>query len=197
MIPRCVLFDNSQSVQLHGFCNASQSAFGACIYVQSAITGERHLYCAKSRGTPLKASTIPRLELCGALLLAELISVVSRELSCLGIVCNSKNVTLWSNFTIVIAWINSYKQLKPYVSNRIAQILDLTKPDQWRHVPTNWNPADIISRGCPAEALSENELWWQGPNWLSQDESHWPSIKTVLLQELPEKHEIRSILVVN
>jgi len=150
-IPRCVPFDNTGSVELHGFCDASQNAFDACIYFRSAITLQCQLYCSKSRVAPLKASTIPRLELCGALLLAELASMVKRELDRINIHCNPNNIILWSDSSIVISWINSNKPLKSYVSNKIAQILDLTHPSQWCHVPTNSNPADIISRGCSAE----------------------------------------------
>jgi len=63
------------SVELHGFCNASMSAYGACLYLRSETNGELnvHLLCAKSIVAPLKALKIPRLELSAALLLAELI----------------------------------------------------------------------------------------------------------------------------
>jgi len=87
LIPRHVPFSNSDSVQLHGFCDASQNAYGACIYILSTITGQSQLYCSKSRVAPLRASTIPWLELCGALLLAELVRMVARELERIGTLC--------------------------------------------------------------------------------------------------------------
>jgi len=195
-IPRHVPFDNTTSVQLHGFCDASQNAFGACIYFRSTTTSQCQLYCSKSRVAPLKPSTIPRLELCGALLLAELVSMVMRELKRIKIHCNPSNVILWSDSSIVISWINSDKPLKSYVSNRIAQILDLTQPSQWRHVPTTTNPADVISRGCSAESLLSNELWWNGPKWLSQAEDLWPS-NNVIHTDLPEVRIVRPVLVVS
>ncbi|XP_029347204.1 uncharacterized protein LOC100569539 [Acyrthosiphon pisum] len=195
-IPRRVPFDSTTSVQLHGFCDASQNAFGACIYFRSTTTSQCQLYCSKSRVAPLKPSTIPRLELCGALLLAELVSMVMRELKRIKIHCNPSNVILWSDSSIVISWINSDKPLKSYVSNRIAQILDLTQPSQWRHVPTTTNPADVISRGCSAESLLSNELWWNGPKWLSQTEDLWPS-NNVIHTDLPEVRIVRPVLVVS
>ncbi|XP_025405027.1 uncharacterized protein LOC112679449 [Sipha flava] len=193
-IPRRVPFDNVTSVQLHGFCDASQNAFGACVYFRSLITSQCHLYCSKSRVAPLKPATIPRLELCGALLLAELITMVTRELERIKIYCDPANLILWSDSSIVISWINTDKPLKSYVSNRVAQILELSQPSQWRHVPTTSNPADVISRGCSAESLLSNELWWNGPKWLAHSEDLWPS-NNATLTDLPEVKIIRPVLL--
>ncbi|XP_073831785.1 uncharacterized protein [Musca autumnalis] len=61
-------------VQIHGFCDASLAAYGACVYVRSEMGGEIKvtLICSKSRVAPLKVLTVPKLELSAALLLAEL-----------------------------------------------------------------------------------------------------------------------------
>jgi len=72
----------------------------------------------------------------------------------------------------------------------------LTQPSQWRHVPTACNPADIISRGCSAESILSNELWWKGPKWLSQTKDFWPS-SNVINTDLPEIRIVRPILVVS
>jgi len=75
-------------MSIHGFCGASQIALGACVFIRSTLPNrlfEFHLLISKSRITPLRATTILRLELCGALLLAELISEIKTELSLLNI----------------------------------------------------------------------------------------------------------------
>jgi hypothetical protein len=63
-------------IQLHGFCDFSEKAYGACLYLRS-VNKQREvttkLLCSKSRVVPVKKVTLPRLELCGALLLAQLI----------------------------------------------------------------------------------------------------------------------------
>ena len=41
----------------------------------------------------------------------------------------------------------------------------------WRHVPTEDIPADLASRG--GLVSKENQLWWSGPEWLS-DPRKWP-----------------------
>ncbi|GFR12555.1 uncharacterized protein TNCT_263951 [Trichonephila clavata] len=63
---------------LHGFCDASTKAYAAVVYLKSKQ--EIHLVSAKTRVAPIKQLTTPRLELCGALLLAELISVIQKAL---------------------------------------------------------------------------------------------------------------------
>ena len=41
------------------------------------------------------------------------------------------------------------------------------------YVQTQDNPANLLTRGQTAGALEKNELWWRGPQWLSQ-ERLWP-----------------------
>jgi len=60
-------------IQLHEFCDSSEKAYGACLYLHSVNQqGEvtTKLLCSKSRVAPVKKITLPRLELCGGLLLA-------------------------------------------------------------------------------------------------------------------------------
>lgn len=45
----------------------------------------------------------------------------------------------------------------------------------WRHVRSNENPADLISRGAAPKALLESPLWWQGPEWLSSSIELYPN----------------------
>lgn len=64
-IPRWVLNDNVQHVELHGSCDASEKAYGCVIYVRTIdLDGfvKVEILCAKSRVAPLKKMTVPRLE---------------------------------------------------------------------------------------------------------------------------------------
>ncbi|XP_039303428.1 uncharacterized protein LOC120357330 [Solenopsis invicta] len=76
-IPRCVKPNsNSTVIQVHGFCDASQRAYGPCVYIRVELGLGKYqfeLLCSRSRVAPLKAVSLPKLELCAAVLLARLI----------------------------------------------------------------------------------------------------------------------------
>ena len=49
------------------------------------------------------------------------------------------------------------------------EILNVTSAKQWHHVLSKENPADCASRGLSPTTLSNQELWWNGPQWLSSN----------------------------
>lgn len=196
-IPRRVVSDLSSNVSLHGFCDASQEAYGACIYLCSRLTNAKiqvRLLMSKSRVAPMHTTTIPRLELCGALLLSELMVEARTELARIGITVQSTDIHLWTDSTVVIGWIQAEVQLKVFVANRVTQIRDMTEIKMWRYVPTSDNPADLISRGVPVESiLLSDSIWWCGPSWLQQDSTYWPN-RFILTDELPELRPLKLAL---
>jgi len=188
-IPRCIRKINSTGgIDLFGFGDASEKAYGACMYAVTRDTDgsvQSRLLCAKSRVAPLKTTTIARLELCAALLLAKLYQEVSKALGDkVGSVC------LWSDSMVIIGWIRSCPStLKTFVANRVSKIKQLTAQESWYHVTSRENPADILSRGTTAEQLKNNSLWWFGPTWLRTNEE-WPE-QTGTIPELPERKSKR------
>ncbi|XP_076247789.1 uncharacterized protein LOC143187453 [Calliopsis andreniformis] len=83
-IPRKTVIDDPVTVQLHGFADASEAAYGACIYLRSVNkqgSCKVSLLCAKSRVAPVKSISLPRLELCAAKLLANLLKESRSALS--------------------------------------------------------------------------------------------------------------------
>jgi hypothetical protein len=59
---------------------------------------------------------------------------------------------------------------KTFVANRVSQIQSLTDPKEWCHVPSEQNPADILSRGRTLHQLNQLSLWWHGPQFLNGPE---------------------------
>jgi hypothetical protein len=49
------------------------------------------------------------------------------------------------------------------MSNRVQCIRNVTDPSQWRHVPSELNPADVATRGSTDDFSRKQSFWLQGP----------------------------------
>ncbi|XP_049878083.1 uncharacterized protein LOC126375230 isoform X1 [Pectinophora gossypiella] len=183
-VPRHVMCASPVKTELHCFVDASQDAYAACIYLRSldehnSVTTK--LLCSKTRVAPLKPVTIPRLELCAALLGARLSYKVSNALR-----CEIGDKYFWSDSTIALGWIkNQPKLFKAFVCNRVNEIHELTNRNSWKHIPTDINPADMASRGVAPSTMINSSLWWEGPSFLLKSESEWPNHPNTKI-DLPE-----------
>nr|XP_042913145.1 uncharacterized protein LOC122273148 [Parasteatoda tepidariorum] len=180
-VDRCITIKQSKTFEFHGFADSSESCYGAVVYCKSLNSAgdiNVKLVASKSRVAPLKALSIPRLELCAAVLLSKLMKKILSALK-----LQTDKVYLWSDSMIVLAWIQKEPtSLKTFVKNRIALIQELTLKSQWNHVPSEMNPADLISRGLDPVKLLETNLWWKGPNFLYDNE--YPNQNFPVSQEL-------------
>ena len=156
------------TVQLHGFCEASEAAMAAVVYIRTTYACKSttcRLVTSKTRVAPLKMMSIPRLELAGATLLAK---VLTSTREALGIPL--ADVHAWSDSSIVLAWLDGApRRYKSFIGNRISTVTSAVPPKSWKHVPTLQNPADCASRGLSPGELCQHSLWWNGPPWLSVD----------------------------
>ncbi|XP_028156849.1 uncharacterized protein LOC114350305 isoform X2 [Ostrinia furnacalis] len=186
IIPRWISCDESIKHEIHVFTDASERAYGACIYVRS-VDGQGsarvQLLVSKNRVAPIKPTTIPRLELCGALLGTRLCTKVMSSLT-----MPIHECYYWCDSTIVLCWIAmSPNMLKPFVRHRVDEIQESTTGHTWSYVPSKDNPADLVSRGLKADLISECSLWWSGPQFLTKHQTHWPKMPNVQVkQDLPE-----------
>ncbi|KAF8790925.1 hypothetical protein HNY73_005868 [Argiope bruennichi] len=161
-IERCIAHPHAKRTELHGFADASEKCYRAVIYCRSYSSNgipTAKLVTSKRRVSPVKSVTIPRLELCAVALLSKLIKRVVIALQ-----VDSPPMYLWSYSAIVLAWIQKHPNiLKTFVRNRVSTIQQLTSVEQWHHVPSSQNPADLISRGLDSSSLHHSSLWWTGP----------------------------------
>ncbi|XP_036346881.1 uncharacterized protein LOC118756189 [Rhagoletis pomonella] len=179
VIPRWLRFNpRTNSVQLHAFCDGSSEAYAVAVYIRvEQPDGMSHtaLITAKSKISPTKPLTIPRTELCGAVLAIKLMKWVVANQRWTAETISS---FYWTDATIVLHWISGdVNRWKTFVSNRVAYILEHSTPSQWSHVSTRENPADCATRGLLPAELAKFKLWWHGPNWLAHSLTEWPSRK--------------------
>lgn len=175
-IPRAITLPNAIRCDIHGFSDASETGFAAVVYLRCATATEVRVnqIFSKTRAAPLKRVTLPRLELCAAHLLANLVSYCKSQLSS---TLEISSINLWCDSTVTLSWIQTPPyRLKTYVANRVAQIQDLIPPHCWRHVSSIDNPADCASRGILPSQLVNHTLWWHGPAWLQLPSSDWPRL---------------------
>ncbi|XP_064621743.1 uncharacterized protein LOC135484295 [Lineus longissimus] len=183
----------AKTVELHNFSDASMLGYGQCSYLRVVSSNdevETQLVMSKSRVTPAKTVTIPRLELSAAVASVKVGEFLARELKI-------ENLTqfYYSDSNVVLGYIsNDSKRFHVFFANRVQQIRDLTSPGQWRHVATDINPADLASRGTTAGELMDSALWWKGPDFLSKLEL--PSAVETQVELSPSDPEVKRSVTV-
>ena len=121
-IPRTIAVDNVVRREIHGFCDASEQGYGALVYVR--VVAENNvvirMLSAKSKVAPLKAITLPRLELCAAVLLSDLLEYIGNVL---WPEVSIDDTYAWSDSEVTLAWIRSAPhRWKTFVRNRVVRI---------------------------------------------------------------------------
>ena len=193
---RCVIPDGFGSVvsrQIHHFSDASATGYGQVTYLRS-VDDKGNIHCAflmgKSRLAPLKAMTIPRLELTAATTSVQVGGMVSRELS-----DPVDGEIYWTDSTTVWKYIrNETKRFHVFVANRVQRIRDETDPIQWRHVDSENNPADDASRGLEGNQITKRHRWVRGPDFLWHPENEWPKFPCDLDAVFADDHEVKKVV---
>ena len=189
-VPRCHKpqgFGKSVHSSLHCFSDASKIGYGVACYIrQMNEKGRIHvsLVIGKSRVSPLKPVTIPRLELTAATVAAKVANLVKRELSI-------KNITefYWTDSQIVLGYIyNEARRFRVFVANRVQQIRDYTDKNQWKYIETKRNPSDAASRGITVDDKEKVQAWFDGPGFLWKKDDEWRTREpsTMVLDNDPE-----------
>jgi len=159
--------ENVTRIELHGFCDSSNSVYCCNVYLRvvTSVSIKVSLLAAKSRVAPIKAVTIPRLELLGCVLLTKLVKEIKVALKERLIV---DDVFCWTDSEVVLCWINGNdKKWKPWVENRVVTIREIVPREKWHHVSGKINPADIPTRMVHDFNDCFGTLWFNGPEFLN------------------------------
>lgn len=105
----------------------------------------------------MKTSTIPRLELCGAVLLASWLSRMHRILE---VHVKISGVYACLVSTIALSWLlYPHVAFKVFVSNCVHHIKTLLPVCKWAHVRFQENPVDYTSRGLNRPEIVKAQLY--------------------------------------
>ena len=140
-LPRWIAAQIDTPVEVHVFADASEKAYGCCLYV--VVDGVSHLVYAKTKVAPLKSLTLPRLELQAAVLAVTRLQFVATSLR-----LEISRITAWSDSMTALQWISGDAlRWKTWVRNRVQEIQEISQKlgVSWHHCPGLANPADLAS----------------------------------------------------
>ena len=102
------------------------------------------------------------------------------------------SITKLSDSTTALWWIKGEpRKFRPFVANRVAEILSESDLIQWHHIGTKLNIADIASRGTSVADISADSTWIQGPEFLKSEFSEWPVDKVAVDFPEPSQAELK------
>jgi hypothetical protein len=173
-MPRCLFPDSAKiiSSELHTFCDASEEAYAAVIYIRNCYADGgvvvRQVKAA-NKLAPKKTISVPKLELNAALLGARLARAIQEALP-----ASVNKRRFWTDSSTVRNWIRAAAaNYQVFVSNRIGEIQTVTDEGEWRFVPGVLNPADAATRST-LEGENFPPVWLNGPEFLLLNEENWP-----------------------
>ncbi|KAI3366456.1 hypothetical protein L3Q82_000591 [Scortum barcoo] len=150
--------------ELHVFSDASIKAIATVAYLRLTDADGNNdvgFVMGKAKLTPRPEHTVPRLELCAAVLASELTELISAELD-----LQLDAITYYTDSKVVLGYIhNETRRFYVYVSNRVLRIRRSSHPNQWRYVSSEENPADHATRSVTASRLKDTN-WLMGPKFL-------------------------------
>ena len=201
-IDRCFndFIDNPVAeIQLHIFSDASELAYGSVAYFRFHFKVGGYacrFIMSKSKLAPIRTVTLPRLELNAAVTGVRMYKTIIRETD-----LPVERAIFWTDSTLTLQYItNTTHRPKVYVGNRQAEVREATDPTDWRKVPGEKNPADLLTRGVadPSELMQTNTngvSWFMGPGFLKEEEEKWPATTIGPLDPNDPELRKKSVLV--
>ncbi|XP_069106579.1 uncharacterized protein [Argopecten irradians] len=157
-------FKECENISVHVFSDASEKAIASVGYLLTACedgTQELGFILGKTKVAPLHTTTIPRLELCAAVLAIEIAETISEQLN-----LPLSIFRFYTDSKVVLGYVyNQTRRFYNYVCNRVTRIRKSSTPEQWNFVSTEHNPADQGTRPIHAKDLLESK-WLHAPTFL-------------------------------
>ncbi|XP_061169198.1 uncharacterized protein LOC133178524 [Saccostrea echinata] len=181
-------FEGAQKREVHIFADASKEAIAAVAFLKlhgmcpdSCTTS---FLLGKAKVAPFSGHTVPRLELCAAVLAVQLADVIHEQLK-----IDREHFSFYSDSQVVLGYItNENRRFYIYVGNRVSRIRMSSQPSQWNYIASELNPADVATRSVKASQLADS-MWIKGPDLSAESHStsaldHYPLINPEIDKEL-------------
>ena len=176
--PRCYKPDDLGEVvdtSIHTYGDGCSIGYGAACYIRQVNKNGDiavSLAMGKSRVSPLKMITIPRLELTASTTAIKIGAMVRDQLR-----TEVKRMFYYTDNKVTLGYIcNDVKRFRVFVANRQQLIRSYSSKEDWSYVDTKQNPADDASRGLCMKQEEKVNRWIHGPERLYQNEESWPNL---------------------
>ena len=164
------------------FCDGSALAFGAVAYIRWELEGGGfwcRLIMAKCRVAPKNILTIPRMELCAAVIGSRIknfiIKYTSFEFAKVCVLVDSSTVLGYLQKECGVfrpfegVRVAEFQSTSEYVDGKLANVAWVSGTD---------NLADWCTKPRTVMDVRDSRFWKEGPEFLKQDERTWPLILT-------------------
>ena len=167
-VPRSVFnhdVNTSKGVTLLVLTDASQSIAVATVYAQMDLrSGGKVCNLVISKSKLVTKLTIPKAELKACNMGCVLATLVKRDFGDV-----VKQVVFATDSTIALYWMNcDSRPLQTSVRNMVIDIRRLCNVDDWRHIESGLNPADIGTRIADAAMAGPETEWQLGKPWMQE-----------------------------
>ena len=169
-------------------CNdASTEAMCATAHVRWQLQDgsyECFLYASKTRVAPLVKESVPRLEAQSAVISVRLSNTITTHSD-----LDFKEVyyILDSKCTLA-AWHKDSIALKEWMANRQAEVLKKSNIEQWFHIESKKNIADLATRtNARIDEIAEGSDWQKGPTWMRFPKEQWPTSQDITGAAIPSE----------
>ena len=174
---RAMIPHNAAKAEIHliGSCDASIDISIATLHARvELVDGSFSCQLLTAKSKLVKGVTVPRAELKGAVLAATMSHVSKRSLG-----RYVKSITFVTDSTICLFWLHQdYRPLQVAVRNSVIEIRRFSLPEQWFHVETHNNIADLGTRPASVEELKPGSDWLEGKPWMKGPAADFP-LRTV------------------
>lgn len=161
-----ISFAKASRREVHVFSDASKDAIGSVAYLKLFFDehSDVSFLIGKAKVSPTNGHTIPRLELCAAVLSVEIADIVKKELN-----IDSKDFHYYTDSKVVLGYVtNETRRFFMYVCNRVNRIRASSSHEQWSYIATDQNPADIATRHLSSTDLPDS-VYLSVPSFLLQN----------------------------